>query len=82
MLFAAISTVVGMIAVFFKLPNNSHPLHDTEYMKAVSADKYGLVIEAEDEKFNKAKVTEFFNELGAYKIESIYFPEVRKIQDV
>jgi mono/diheme cytochrome c family protein len=77
-LFAAISTVVGMIAVYFKLPNNSHPLHDTEYMKAVSADKYGLVIEVEDEKFNKTEVTEFLNELGAYKIESIYFPEEEK----
>ena len=74
-LFAAISTVVGMIAVYFKLPDNSNPLHDTEYMKAVSADKYGLVIEASDEKFDKPVVTEFLKKLGAYKIESIYFPE-------
>jgi hypothetical protein len=77
-LFGAISTVVGMIAVYFKLPDNAHPLHDTEYMKAVSADKYGLVIEAEDEKFDKAEVTEFLKKLGAYKIDSIYFPEPEK----
>lgn len=77
-LFAAISTVVGMIAVYFKLPNNSHPIHDSEYIKAVSGDKYGLVIEAEDEKFEKVKVTEFLKELGAYKIEDIYFVEEEK----
>ena len=77
-LFAAISTVAGMIAVYFKLPNNAHPLHDTEYMKAVSADKYGLVIEADDEKFDKSEVTEFLKKLGAYKIESIYYPEEEK----
>jgi len=79
-LFAAISTVVGMIAVFFKLPANSHPIHDTDYMKAVSGDKYGLVIEAEDEKFNKAEVTEFLKGLGAYKVENIYYPEFEKFR--
>ena len=74
-LFAAISTVVGMIAVYFKLPHNSHPLHDTEYMQAVSADKYGLIIEADDELFDKEKVTAFLKSLGAYKIIDIYEPE-------
>ena len=77
-LFAAISTVVGMIAVYFKLPNNSHPIHDSEYMKAVSGDKYGLVIEADDKIFDKAKVTEFLKGLGAYKIEDIYYAEDEK----
>ncbi len=77
-LFAAISTVLGMIAVYFKLPNNAHPLHDTDYMKAVSGDKYGLVIEADDEKFDKAEVAEFLKKLGAYKIESVFFPEEEK----
>lgn len=77
-LFAAISTAVGMIAVYFKLPNNSHPLHDTNYMKAVSGDKYGLVIEAEDEKFDETEVTGFLKKLGAISIEKIYFPEEEK----
>ncbi|HKI77168.1 MAG TPA: quinol:electron acceptor oxidoreductase subunit ActD [Ignavibacteriaceae bacterium] len=79
-LFAAISTVVGMIAVYFKLPDNSHPLHDTEYMKAVSGDKFGLVIEAEDSQFVKVKVSEFLNGLGAYKIEEVYYPEKEKFR--
>ncbi len=79
-LFAAIATVVGMLAVYFKLPNNSHPLHDTDYMKAVSGDKFGLVIEAEDKQFDKAKVIEFLKGLGAYKIEDIYYPEQEKFR--
>ena len=74
-LFAAISTFVGMIAVFFKLPHNSHPLHDTEYMKAVSGDKFGLVIEADDEQFERNKVTEFLKSLGAYQVADVYLPE-------
>ena len=74
-LFAAISTVVGMIAVYFKLPDNNNPIHDTDYMKAVSGDKYGLFIEAEDELFDREKVTEFLKNLGAYKVSDIYFPE-------
>ena len=74
-LLAAVSTFLGMIAVYFRLPANSHPIHDTDYMKAVSADKYGLLIEAEDEKFDKEKVTEFLKSLGAYKIADIHFPE-------
>ncbi len=74
-LLAAISTFVGLLAIYFKLPFNNHPLHDTDYMKAVSGDKYGLVIEADDEKFNAEKVTAFLNDLGAYKVREIYFPE-------
>jgi mono/diheme cytochrome c family protein len=74
-LLAAVSTFVGMLAVYFRLPDNNHPLHDTDYMKAVSVDKYGLVIEAEDEQFDKEKVTEFLRSLGAYKVRDIYYPE-------
>ena len=43
-LFGAVATVIGIIFVLFKLPYNNHPLHDTNYMKNVSADKYGIVI--------------------------------------
>jgi len=74
-LFAAISTFIGMLAVYFKLPANSHPVHDTEYMKAVSGDKYGLVIEADDTIFDNVKVDEFLNNLGAYKVFDLYLPE-------
>ena len=35
-LLATVSTVIAMISLFFRLPDNKHPLHDTEYMKSVS----------------------------------------------
>ena len=39
-LLAAISTVFGMIAAFFNLPKNSHPLNETDYMRSVSLSKF------------------------------------------
>ena len=73
-LLAALSTVFGMIMAFFNLPYNNHPLHDSEYMKRVSVDRYGLVILAEDQLFNENKVEELFRSLGASDIEKVYFP--------
>lgn len=74
-LLAAISTVVGMLFIFFKFPNNSHPLHDTEYMKHVSSDKFGLTIQTIDPLFNEEKVRLFMQELGAAHIYSISYDE-------
>lgn len=73
-LLATVSTVIAMIALFFRLPDNKHPLHDTEYMKSVSADKYGIVIESTDAKFDEASVTYFLKKLNPLKIEVIYYP--------
>ena len=72
---AVLSTVFGLIAVVFNLPFNSHPLHDTNYMKNVSSDKYGIVIEAEDSLFEKEKVIELLKSLGGKNIELVYYPE-------
>jgi mono/diheme cytochrome c family protein len=74
-LLATVSTVIAMIALFFRLPDNKHPLHDTEYMKSVSADKYGIVIESTDAKFDETVVTDFLKKLNPLKIEVIYYPE-------
>ncbi len=74
-LLASVGTVASMIIFFFKFPNNSHPVHDTEYMKKVSSDRYGLLIEADDEKFNEAEIRALYQELGAESIEEIYFDE-------
>lgn len=72
---ASIGTVLTMLFFFFKFPNNSHPLHDTDYMRKVSSDKYGIAIQADDEKFNEAEVRNYLQELGASEIEDIYFDE-------
>lgn len=71
-LFAALLTIIFTLFVFNKLPKIFHPLMDTEYMKRVSTDRYGIVIEAEDKNFDKDKVTEFLKSLGSSEISVIY----------
>lgn len=70
---ASIATVLAMLFVFFKFPNNSHPLHGTEYMKAVSSDKYGILIQADDPKFNEAEVKKYLESVHAVKVIPIYW---------
>lgn len=72
---ASIGTVTTMIALFFKFPNISHPIHDTDYLKYVSSDRYGIYIKASDPVFDKVKIKALFDELGAEKIISIYWEE-------
>jgi mono/diheme cytochrome c family protein len=74
-LLAAISTFLGILVVYFKLPANSHPLHDSDYMKAVSSDKYGLVIESEDPLFDINRTDTFIKNLNPSSVELIYYPE-------
>ena len=70
---ASIATVVTMLFVFFKFPNMSHPLHNTEYMKRVSSDKFGICILTKDPLFEETKVKELLSKIGAYDITPIYF---------
>lgn len=72
---ASVMSVLIMLFIFFKLPNNSHPLHDTDYMKNVSSDKYGILILAEDPNFDEYKVRNFLEDVGAQAITPIYYDE-------
>jgi len=74
-LVATLTTVAALLFFFFKLPNNKHPLHDTNYMKNVSSDKYGIYIEAVDAKFNENEIKLLFQNLDASVIEPVYFDE-------
>ncbi|MFO7526483.1 MAG: quinol:electron acceptor oxidoreductase subunit ActD [Ignavibacteriaceae bacterium] len=73
-LLATVMTVVSMLAMFFGLPSNRHPLHDTNYMKKVSKDHYGIVIESEDPMFDERKVTEFFASLNPVTVDIVHYP--------
>lgn len=77
-LMATVSTVVVVFAIFFGLPDNSHPLHDTDYMKKVSCDHYGIIIETSDPNYNEAEVTDLLNFLEPVSTDFIYYPEVEK----
>ncbi|MBI9072846.1 MAG: DUF3341 domain-containing protein [Melioribacteraceae bacterium] len=72
---ASIATVVTMIIVFFKFPNNAHPMHDTDYMKAVSSSRYGVSIQADDKIFSEDQVKDFLNSIGAKDISPIYYDD-------
>ena len=72
---ATVSTVVAMFAFFFGLPRNTYALHDTEYMKKVSRDHYGIVIEAIDPKFDQTATIELLKSLNPLSTEIIYYPE-------
>ena len=73
-LLATLATVISMLAFYFKFPFNSHPLHDTPYMKAVSSDKYGICIDADDDLFDLEKVKALYKELKGKNISEVYFP--------
>jgi len=74
-LLASVGSVLAMLFILFKMPNNSHPLHDTDYMKAVSVDKLGVCIEAKDNNFDPHKVKEFLERIGGKNVETIYYDE-------
>ena len=73
-LLAVLGTVGAMIAFFFKFPNNSHPLHDTPYMKGVSSSKFGVVVNANDPKFDEKAVKDLLAKSGG-AVENVYYTE-------
>lgn len=70
---ASVLTVVTMIVLYFRFPNNAHPLHDTPYMKRVSSDKFGINIQADDPKFDEKEIRAFLGRIGGKEISPIYF---------
>jgi mono/diheme cytochrome c family protein len=72
-LLASVLSVVTMIVLYFKFPNNSHPLHDTPYMKKVSSNKFGICIQADDPTFNQKAVEEFLAKVGGKEIGPVFF---------
>lgn len=70
-LLSGLTTVGVMLFLFNKLPWTNNPLMDTEYMKRVSSDKYGVIILASDPKFNKEEAINFLKSAGAYDVSVI-----------
>ena len=77
-LLATVMTVVLMLALFFRLPDNKHPLHDTNYMQLVSKDHYGVVIESSDPQFDENKVKELLKSFNPVNTEVVYYPVEEK----
>ena len=63
-LFSALTAAIGMI-VLSGLPQPYHPVFNVERFSMASSDKFFLVIESADPKFNARGTTEFLQGLGA-----------------
>ena len=74
-LFCGIMTVFGMLLLFNKLPQISNPLQDTNFMKRVASDKFGIAIEATDPLFNESQVKDLFAKLHGKDIGIVNYPE-------
>jgi hypothetical protein len=70
-LFASISAVVGMLALN-GFPRPYHPVFNIEeFTKGASNDKFYLVIEAADPKFDAARTADFLKSLGPTFVKEI-----------
>ena len=72
-LFASVLSTLAMLVLYFKFPNNAHPLHDTHYMRRVSSDNFGLSIQAADPTFDEKHVMRFLKSVGGKEIAPVYF---------
>jgi len=65
-------TTVFMIMIFNRLPQWYHPVFNWERFKAVTDDKFFLVIEARDPKFNEEKTRTLLEEIGGAHVTLIH----------
>jgi mono/diheme cytochrome c family protein len=77
-LFGAVSTIALTLFLFNKLPWANNPLIDTEYMKRVSSDRYGIIIQSKDPKFNIDEVVKLFESLGSSQVSYVNYFETRE----
>jgi len=69
-LFAAISAVLGMI-ILNGLPEPYHPVFNVPRFEHASRDKFFLLVESADPKFDRAKTLDFLKTLDASEINEV-----------
>jgi len=69
-LFAAISTVIGMLG-FNQLPMHFHPLFGSKMFERVTDDGFFISIESWDPKFNSIETERFLTQIGAKRVELV-----------
>jgi mono/diheme cytochrome c family protein len=74
-LVSVVGTIAGTIILFFKLPGQGHPLLHTEYARATSCDRLGVVLESTGSYFDPEAAKKLLAELGGVEISEIYEPE-------
>ena len=69
-LFAALAAVIGMI-VLNGLPQPYHPAFNVERFEHASRDKFFLLVESEDPKFDRAATADFLKGLNATEVSEV-----------
>ena len=69
-LFAAIAAVLGMI-VLNGLPQPYHPAFNVERFERASRDKFFLIVESEDPKFDRQATADFLKGLNATEVSEV-----------
>jgi hypothetical protein len=69
-LFAALTAVFGMLGLN-RLPTLYNPLFKSQRFRRVTNDRFFIVIDGSDPKFNATTTAEFLQSLGATAVESI-----------
>ena len=69
-LFAALSAVFGMI-ILNKLPQPYHPVFNVPRFEHASRDKFFLLVESTDPKFDRAKTLEFLKGLNPSEVNEV-----------
>ncbi len=69
-LFAAISALVGMLALN-KLPQLYHPLHSSRMFKKATDDQFMISVQARDPLFDRAKTRQLLESLGGSEVEEV-----------
>jgi hypothetical protein len=69
-LFAAFAAVLGML-MLNKLPQPYHPVFNVPSFALATRDRFFLAVEANDPKFDHAKVTDLLKSLGAIEVSDV-----------
>ena len=69
-LLAAFGATFGML-VLNKLPMLYNPLLNVERFRRATDDRFFVVVDARDDRFNEAKTTQMLEELGASAVETV-----------
>jgi len=69
-LFAAFAAVFGMV-LLNRLPEPYHPVFNVEAFERASVDRFFLLVEAADERFDREATRELLEGLGAHEVHDV-----------